>query len=141
MYSGSIERVLVAAIVLFDGVCRFCNASVNWLIDHDPKRQLRFAPLQSPTGQRLLAKCGLPLDHLDSLVVIEGKQHYTHSSAALRAAGQLGLPWKLGMGFLLMPAFLRDPVYEWIAANRYRWFGVMEACRVPTPEYRARFLE
>jgi predicted DCC family thiol-disulfide oxidoreductase YuxK len=131
----------VPPIVLFDGVCRFCNGGVNWLIDHDPDGRLRFAALQSATGQRLLAKFGLRTDDFDTMVLVEGERCWTRSTAVLRIAGHLGLPWKLAAAFQLLPTFLRDPLYEVIASNRYRWFGTLDACRMPTPQLRARFLE
>lgn len=129
------------AIVLFDGVCRFCDGSVHFLIDHDPAGRLRFAALQSRTGQELLERFGLPRDRFDSLVLVEGDRCWRRSTAALKIAGHLAPPWRYASALLLMPAFLRDPLYGLLAANRYRWFGQMDACRVPTPELRARFLD
>jgi predicted DCC family thiol-disulfide oxidoreductase YuxK len=128
-------------IVLFDGVCKFCNASVNFLIDHDRHSRLRFAALQSSAGQALLHRFGLRTDDFDTVVLVEGAHCSNRSTAALRIAGYLGGPWRLLAGFLLLPAFLRDPLYNLLAGNRYRWFGRLDACRVPTPELRARFLD
>jgi predicted DCC family thiol-disulfide oxidoreductase YuxK len=128
-------------IVLFDGVCRFCNASVNFLLDHDPQRRLRFAALQSRTGQALLRRFGLRTTDFDTLVFVEGNRCATRSTAALRIASYLPLPWRCLEALLLLPAFLRDPGYDLLARNRYRWFGRLDACRVPTPELRERFLD
>jgi predicted DCC family thiol-disulfide oxidoreductase YuxK len=128
-------------IVLFDGVCKFCHASVNFIIDHDPRGHIRFAALQSAMGQSLLRKFGLKTTDFDTLVLVEGERFATRSTAALRVAWHLGLPWRLLSAFLLMPAFLRDTLYDLLARNRYRWFGRFEACRVPTPELKARFLD
>lgn len=128
-------------IVLFDGICRFCNASVNWIIDHDPRGRIRFAPLQSEAGQKLLERFGLPRSSFDSLVLVEGDHYFLRSDAALGVARHLPWPWYLLSALLLMPGFLRDPLYGVLAANRYNWFGQLDACRVPTPEARARFLE
>jgi predicted DCC family thiol-disulfide oxidoreductase YuxK len=128
-------------IVLFDGVCAFCDASVHWLIDHDSAQNLRFAALQSATGQALIHRFGLSHRQLNSLILVEGDRYCTHSTAVLRIAGYLDWPWNVGLAFQLMPAFLRDPLYELIAVNRYRWFGKREACRIPTPSLRARFLD
>jgi predicted DCC family thiol-disulfide oxidoreductase YuxK len=128
-------------IVLFDGVCRFCDVSVNFIIDHDAAGRIRFAALQSEAGQALLRRYGLSTKDLDSVVVIEGGQSFTRSTAALRVAWRLDGWWRFFAALLLMPAFLRDPLYDLLARNRYRWFGRLEACRVPTPEVRARFLE
>jgi predicted DCC family thiol-disulfide oxidoreductase YuxK len=127
--------------VLFDGVCKFCDASVNFLIDHDRAGRLRFAALQSEAGQALLREGGLPTDRLNSLVLIEGKRVSTRSTAAFRIARYLDSPWPVLCVFLLLPAFLRDAAYDLVAANRYRWFGRLDACRVPTPESRRRFLD
>lgn len=128
-------------IVLFDGVCRFCNGGVNWLIDRDPAGRLRFAALQSRAGQELLRRFRLPTDDFDTMVLVEGPRVYTRSTAVLRIAGHLGWPWKLGAAGLLMPPFLRDPLYGLIAANRFRLFGTLDSCRVPTADVRARFLD
>jgi predicted DCC family thiol-disulfide oxidoreductase YuxK len=128
-------------VVLFDGVCNFCNASVNFLLDHDPQHRLRFAALQSQAGQALLHRFKLPTSHFDTLVLVDGPRCYTRSDAALRIAGRLGGWWPLLSAFLLVPPFLRDGAYDLLARNRYRWFGKREACRMPTPDLRARFLE
>jgi predicted DCC family thiol-disulfide oxidoreductase YuxK len=128
-------------IVLFDGVCKFCNASVNFIIDHDPPGRVRFAALQSPTGQELLRRFGLKTNDFDTLVLVEGGRASTRSTAALRVASYLAAPWRFAAALLLLPPFLRDPLYNLLARNRYRWFGTLDACRVPTPEIRSRFLE
>ncbi len=127
-------------IVLFDGICNFCNATINLLIDHDPKSRLRFASLQSNTGQRLLAEHSLPVDWLESIVVLDANQVLTRSSGMLRIATRLGWPWKALGVFWIVPRPLRDAVYGFIAKHRYRWFGQSDSCRVPTPELRERFL-
>jgi predicted DCC family thiol-disulfide oxidoreductase YuxK len=129
------------AIVLFDGVCNFCNASVNFVIDRDPEKRIRFAPLQSEVGQRLLKKFNLSPTALDTLILVEGEKCYTRSTAALRIAKRLKGLWPLLYLFILIPPFIRDAVYDFIARNRYKWFGKTEACRVPTPELKERFLE
>ncbi len=128
-------------IVLFDGVCKFCDASVNFLIDHDKTGRIHFAALQSDLGQRLLTRFGLSRDRIDSIVLVEGKRYSTESTAALRLTRYMDGYWLILGAFLFVPAFLRDFMYEILARNRYRWFGVLDACRVPTPEIRTRFLE
>jgi len=129
------------AIILFDGVCNLCNASVNFIIDRDPKNRIRFAPLQSETGKRLLQKFNLSTTEMDTLLLVEGEKYYTKSTAALRIAKRLQGPWPLLYSLVVIPPFIRDAVYRRIAKNRYNWFGKMEACRIPTPELRGRFLE
>ncbi|HET6567506.1 MAG TPA: thiol-disulfide oxidoreductase DCC family protein [Rhodothermales bacterium] len=129
------------SVVLFDGVCNLCNGAVNFIIDRDPDGRFAFAPLQSAPAHSLLAAHDLPADALDSLVLIEGGRAYVRSEAALRIARRLKGGWPLFYGFTIVPRFVRDQVYDWVAAHRYRWFGKQGACRLPTPELRARFLE
>jgi predicted DCC family thiol-disulfide oxidoreductase YuxK len=128
-------------IFLFDGVCKFCDAGVNFILDHDRRGLVRFAALQSESGQRLLRKFRLRTSDFDTLVLVEGERCYTRSSAVLRVAGLLGGPWRWLTAFLLVPPFLRDFAYDIFARNRYRWFGKYDACRLPTPEVRRRFLD
>jgi predicted DCC family thiol-disulfide oxidoreductase YuxK len=128
------------AIVLFDGVCNLCNASVNFAIDRDPRGRIAFASLQSPAGQELLAEHHLSTSNFDTMVLITGGRAYTRSSAALRLLGKLRMPWPLLTPLLVIPPPLRNLVYSCIAHNRYRWFGRSDACRVPTPELQSRFL-
>ena len=128
------------AIVLFDGVCNLCNASVTFIIDRDPQGMFRFAPLQSEAAQRLVTHNELPVHGRDSVVLLEAGQIYTQSTAALRIARRLSGWWPLVSGLMVVPQPIRDGVYRWIARNRYRWFGQTPTCRVPTPELRQRFL-
>ncbi|MDZ7933659.1 MAG: thiol-disulfide oxidoreductase DCC family protein [Emticicia sp.] len=126
--------------ILFDGVCNFCNASINFIIDRDSKGIFKFAALQSEVGQELLKKFGLKTADFDSIVAIEGDKVYQKSDAALEIARRMDGIWK-GLYFLkIIPAFLRNPVYDLVARNRYRFFGRTDACRIPTPELKARFL-
>ncbi len=127
-------------IILFDGVCNLCNGSVNFIIERDPQQRFRFAALQSDFGRELLRRHHLRPDHLESIVLIENERVFTDSTAALRIAKQLRWPWPIFFGGILMPPFMRDAVYRWIARNRYRWFGKQESCRIPTPELRRLFL-
>jgi predicted DCC family thiol-disulfide oxidoreductase YuxK len=128
------------AVLLFDGVCNLCNAAVNFVIDRDPRGRLKFASLQSRTGQELLERFDLPTGDFDTMVLVEGDRCFTRSTAGLRVARRLRQPWPLLYGFVIVPRPLRDAVYGLIARNRYRWFGRQESCRVPTPELKARFL-
>ena len=128
-------------VLLFDGVCNLCNGAVAFVIRRDPRARLRFAPLQSPAADALLASLGVARDRLpDSFVLVEDGRVHVRSTAALRVARRLRFPWPLLAVFLLVPRWLRDPVYDLVARNRYRWFGRREACMVPTAELRARFL-
>lgn len=130
--------------VFFDGICNLCNASVRWLIEHDRKARFRLASLQSVAARRELEKY-LPRDQIealpDAIVLIDEKGIHTRSTAALRIASGLGLPWSMLSAGLVVPRVLRDAVYDFVARNRYRWFGHRDACMVPTPETAARFLD
>ena len=129
------------AIILFDGVCKFCNGFVPFVIRRDPCARLRFAALQSDAGRRLLAQHGLPPDHTDSMVLVENGVAHLRSSAALRIARRLRFPWPLAFYLLIwIPAPIRDLIYAFIAKRRYRWFGRRDTCLVPTPEMLDRFI-
>jgi predicted DCC family thiol-disulfide oxidoreductase YuxK len=127
-------------ILLFDGVCNLCNGFVQFLIKRDPQAVFRFASLQSEVGQQLLADRGMDPAALSTVVLIEGDRTYTHSDVALKVAGRMGGAWPLLQVFGLVPRSLRNRIYDWVARNRYRWFGQKDQCMVPTPDLRARFL-
>ncbi|HET9476124.1 MAG TPA: DCC1-like thiol-disulfide oxidoreductase family protein [Dehalococcoidia bacterium] len=127
-------------IVLFDGICNFCDASVNWIIARDRRGIFRFAALQSAAGERLQREYGLDPTALDTLVLVEGYRAHRRSGAALRVLRQLRLPWPLLFGLIVVPPFVRDFVYDFFARRRYRWFGRREECMLPAPEVRDRFL-
>lgn len=130
----------MGAIVLFDGVCNFCNASVNFVIEHDKAGYFKFAPLQSEIGEELVAKHQIDTADTDSVIVVENDRTYTHSSAALRIAKQLDGIWSWTYAFIVVPKPIRDLAYRIFAKYRYRMFGRQDACMMPTPEIRARFL-
>jgi predicted DCC family thiol-disulfide oxidoreductase YuxK len=127
------------AIVLFDGVCNFCNDTVNFIIRNDPQKEFMFAPLQSEAGEQLRAKYGVDAD-IDSVVLIEDDKAYTHSTAGLKIARRLGGVYSLVYALIVVPAAIRDLGYKIFAANRYRLFGRKEVCMIPTPELKERFL-
>lgn len=127
-------------IVLFDGVCNLCNSAVQFIIRHDKKNTFMFTSLQSDTGKKLLAQYDLPLNELNSFILIENNKAYTRSSGALRVIKKLKGLWPLLYGFIIVPKFIRDGVYNWVGRNRYRWFGKQDACMIPTPQLKARFL-
>lgn len=130
------------AAVLFDGVCNFCNSTVNFIIERDPAGHFQFAALQTEAAQRLLARCGLPEAFLDNIVLVEDEVCYARSTAVLRIARRLRKPWPLLFyGLIVIPRPIRDFAYDWFARNRYRWFGKRAQCSVPSPEIRRRFLE
>lgn len=127
--------------LLFDGVCNLCSGSVQFILKRDKAGRFRFASLQSDAGRRLMTGHGLDPAALSSVVLIEDGRAYQESTAALRIARHLPGAWKLLRVFTIIPRPLRDAAYRLIARNRYRWFGKTEACWLPTPELRARFLE
>ncbi|MFB9861834.1 thiol-disulfide oxidoreductase DCC family protein [Rufibacter immobilis] len=126
--------------ILFDGVCNLCNGFVQFVIRHDAQAYFRFASLQSGVGQEVLSAYGMPTEEFRSFLFIEDGQLYSRSTAALKVFRRLGGAWGLLYGFMLVPKFLRDPVYDWVSRNRYRWFGQQESCMLPTPALKARFL-
>lgn len=126
-------------IVLFDGVCNFCNGAVNFIIRHDRYRKFKFAALQSEKGRQLRAKHSIG-DDVDSIVLIENDVAYLHSTAALRIARSLGGIWSLGYVFIIVPQVIRDWFYKLFARYRYRLFGKKDVCMVPTADMRERFL-
>ena len=128
-------------IVLFDGVCNFCNYWVNFAIKRDKKKKLRFTPLQGETAKRLLPQYNISSTSLSSVIFIDGNKVYTQSSAAIRICKYLDGGWKLFYGLMIIPKFFRDWIYNIIARNRYKWFGKKDVCMIPTPEMRARFLD
>jgi predicted DCC family thiol-disulfide oxidoreductase YuxK len=128
------------AVILFDGVCNLCNGFVRFVIARDPGAHFRFAALSSPAAARVLAEAGVTLPIPDTIVLVDDGVVYYRSDAPLRIARGLRFPWPLAYGFTVVPRFIRDRVYDFIAARRYRWFGRRDLCMVPTPELRRRFL-
>ena len=127
-------------VILFDGVCNYCNSMVNFIIRQDKQNKFLFAPLQSATAQQLLRQYGLPSTDFDSFVLIDRQKARLRSSAALHVFSKLPWYWKWSQIFWIVPPFLRNAVYDLIARNRYRWFGKKDSCMIPTPELKARFL-
>jgi predicted DCC family thiol-disulfide oxidoreductase YuxK len=127
-------------IILFDGVCNLCNASVQFVIERDPTAIFRFAALQSDFGQAIVAKNAINTEGGESVILVENGQIYDRSTAALRIAKRLSGGIKLMAVFLIVPKPIRDFFYKIIARNRYRWFGKQDSCWMPTKELKARFL-
>jgi predicted DCC family thiol-disulfide oxidoreductase YuxK len=128
-------------VILFDGVCNFCNGAINFVLKQDKKSVFRFAPLQSEAGRRLLQQYNLPTEEFESFVLIDQGKVYKKSNAALRVMNKLPWYWKESQIFRLIPTIFRDAIYDFIARNRYKWFGKKDQCMVPTPEMRSRFLD
>lgn len=130
----------MSAIILFDGVCNFCNGSVNFIIERDRAGYFKFAPLQSEIGERLLAENGIDKTTTDSVILIEDGKAYTHSTAALRVARKLDGAWNLFYYLIFVPRVLRDFFYKLFARYRYALFGKKDECMLPSPDVRRRFL-
>ena len=128
------------SIVLFDGICNYCNSWVNFTIRHDKRDMFRFAPLQSDAGRTILEKFGLDSEKIDTFVLVEGEQIYLRSTAGLRMLKGIGGFYAALYSLIIVPPYLRDWVYRIIARNRYRWWGKKETCMVPTPELKKKFL-
>ena len=128
-------------VVIFDGVCNLCARSVRFILDHEADQTLRFTPLQSPAGSRLMRKLGLdPEDARTFVLIADGKAH-VKSDAAIRLSRYFRRAW-MPLGLIkIIPRWIRDRVYDVVARNRYRWFGRLDSCMVPTPELRTRFIE
>lgn len=127
-------------VIIFDGVCTLCNASVDFVIRRDKKRQFRYTANQMEPGREILRDHGIDPDDIHSVYLYENGKLYSKSGAALRVARLLGFPYSLAWGFMIIPAPIRNWVYDLIASNRYKWFGQKETCRLPSPEERALFL-
>lgn len=128
-------------IIFFDGVCNLCNASVDFIIRRDRHGVFRFASLQSDAARERLPASYVDSGTFETIVLYENGQIYDRSTAALRISRHLSDAWPLFSVFLVLPRFLRDPVYRFISRNRYKWFGKSDTCRIPTPEERALFLD
>jgi predicted DCC family thiol-disulfide oxidoreductase YuxK len=127
-------------ILLFDGVCNLCNGTVIWIIRNDRKRRIKFAALQSDTGQGLLEHFNLSRDDFNSLIYIEGENYYQKSTGVLKILNAMGGIWKVFNFFYILPPLVRDWLYDRVAVNRYRWFGRRAACMTPSADIKARFL-
>ncbi|MDZ7689193.1 MAG: thiol-disulfide oxidoreductase DCC family protein [Halobacteriales archaeon] len=130
-------------VILFDGVCNLCNSFVNFVMDRDGGA-FRFASIQSDVGAELMRDAGLSPEELETFVVVDGDTDdgnvYTKSTAALYVLRRLGLPYSLLYVFVIVPPFLRNPFYDFVASRRYSWFGKRDECRVPDEETKDRFL-
>ena len=130
----------MSAIILFDGVCNFCNNSVNFIIERDKENYFKFAPLQTEVANKLLDEYDIDKEKTDSVVLIENGKAYTYSTAALKIAKNLDGLWSLFYIFIIVPKPLRDFFYKLFAEYRYKLFGKKDACMLPTAEIREKFL-
>jgi len=129
-------------IVLFDGVCNLCNSAILTTIKYDKKNDFVYTALSSKIGKEILTKLQIDPVKTDSIILYDPNiKHYTKSSAALKIMTHFGGIWNLSYIFWIVPKTIRDSVYDFIAKNRYKWFGKKEQCMIPTPELKAKFLE
>ena len=139
--SGTSDATTAAhPIILFDGVCNYCNSILNYIIKHDHKKRFRYAHLQSKAGQDLLEQYGFPRDMLDTVVLIENGNAYIKTDVTARVAPHLSGIAKLGVVLRIIPRAVRDFGYDIISRNRYKWWGKQDTCIMPTPDVRERFL-
>ena len=127
-------------LILFDGVCNFCNFWVNFIIDRDSKAFFKFTALQSDTARQILKSNKIDAMKIDSIVLVINGKIFFKSSAAFQIARKLDGFWKLLYIFIIIPPFMRDRIYDFIASNRYKWFGKRETCRIPTDNEKHRFI-
>jgi len=127
-------------IILFDGVCNLCNSSVQYVIKRDKKDRFRFTVLQEEPGLSLIEEFNIDSSKTDSIILLTKGKVYTKSSAALRIAKQIGGVTSLLYIFILVPPFIRNWMYDYIAKNRYKWYGKKDVCMIPSPELRSKFL-
>ena len=128
-------------IILFDGVCNLCNASVEFVIQHDKKDIFRFVAIQSDLGTTIIKHIGIDSKNIDSIVLYEpGVAYYYKSNAALEIAKDLSGLFHYASLFRIIPTFLRNPIYDYVATNRYKWYGKQDSCMIPKPEMENRFL-
>ena len=128
-------------IILFDGVCNLCNSSVLTIIKHDKKNVFLFAPLQSELGKEITNHFKIDTVLIDSIILVESKNKYSiKSTAALKIIQQFSWPWQIFQICWILPSLLRNSMYTYIAKNRYKWFGKKDACMVPTPEIKSKFI-
>ena len=129
-------------LILFDGVCNLCNSSVLFIIKRDKTNRFLFAPLQSKLGKDIIYEFNINPEKTDSILLYNPEKNSIayKSTAALRIAKDLGFPIHTMIIFFIVPTFIRNWVYDFIAANRYKWFGKKEACMIPTPELQSKFI-
>jgi predicted DCC family thiol-disulfide oxidoreductase YuxK len=127
-------------VILFDGVCNLCSSAVAFIIKRDKEAKYRFASLQSETGKKLISGFNLSQDTIDSIFLVDNDAYYIKSTAVIKICRDLGALWPLVYIFILIPTSLRDYVYDFVAKNRYRWFGKQEQCMIPGDELESRFL-
>lgn len=135
------EELTNLKVILFDGICNLCDGTVRFIAKRDAAGIYKFAWAQSDKGQELLAWCNLPINHLETVVYVENGIPYYKSTAALKIAKHLSFPWFMTyFAGIAIPASIRDSIYDWISANRYKWFGKKGECTIPDKNLICRFI-
>ncbi|WP_274475530.1 thiol-disulfide oxidoreductase DCC family protein [Mangrovimonas aestuarii] len=128
-------------LILFDGVCNLCDNTVQYVIKHDKANHFMFAALQSEVGNNIISKYRIDTNKMDSILLYNPEKGISYkSTAALKIARHLGFPNNLLSIFLIVPSFIRNTLYDFIAKNRYKWYGKKDNCMIPTPELQSKFL-
>lgn len=138
---SNLQTMAESAIIFFDGVCNLCNGAVQFVIKRDRREAFKFASLQSDFAKETLSGSALKVTHGDSLVLLENGKLYEQSTAVLRIAKKMSGLWPLLYAFIIVPPFLRNAIYRWVARHRYQWFGKQNQCWVPTRALKSRFLD
>lgn len=138
---NALQKARGREVILFDGVCNLCNGAIDFILERDPEGHFVFASLQSVPGREILSQFGLATKDFDSVVLVKNGRVYKKSRAAIEIASKMTGGWPLFQIFKVIPRFVTDGVYNFIAQNRYKFFGKRETCRLPTPAIRSRFLE
>ncbi len=133
-------KTIQPPLVIFDGLCNFCDASVNFILKKDHRQYFLFSPNQEGKGYEILNDHAIDSQEVNTLYLYENGKLYDRSTAALRISRRLVFPWNLCYGLIVVPKFIRDFIYAFIAKNRYKWFGKKESCRIPTSDERGRFV-
>ncbi|WP_189607362.1 thiol-disulfide oxidoreductase DCC family protein [Saccharospirillum salsuginis] len=141
MNTNELEAYAYERIVLFDGVCKLCNAWVRFLLKFDTRKRFKLCSVQSEQGQSLLYALDMPTDRYETMVLLDRGRVWTQSDAFLKVVGQLPMPWPLLKVLYVVPGVVRNGLYDRIASNRYRWFGRQEACRVPDGTEKDHFVK
>jgi len=135
------EELISHPVILFDGVCNLCNSSVQFIIKHDKKRIFRFASLQSEFGKKIISRFDLKNKNIDSILLYENSSVSDKSTAVLFILKKMGGIYSVLYALIILPKFIRDGIYDFVARNRYRWFGKQESCMIPTTELKKLFIE
>ena len=128
-------------VILFDGVCNLCNDSVKFIIKNDKRNIFKFAALQGKYGIKIQNNYNINTTKINSIILVDGENTFTKSSAALRIAKDLRAPFFMFYVFIIIPVFIRNFIYDIIAKNRYKWFGKMDNCMIPTKELKSKFFD